>query len=271
MNEKKRETFAFFLDENLKESRRENDRQKQIAVQLEILERLDQKSTRIVSLRQQLIEEKHRQILLPTVSSRINVLPEKFESIEEEEEKQRRSSTPLKRTTDVETFEKATEAEQTSLDEVFEEILSIESKETDEISLTGKSPLKVESNVTIETDFTTKITRLPGQVVEESNSIETSFSSIRSELKLVGNPKKTTIVEAKGNQRQLATINDRVTSVSRRDFGEVFIRHRVKFEFSMKNKTNFCFSPKTRQIYRRIVTTLQRKFNENNASSKSIE
>ncbi len=119
-----------------------------------------------------------------------------------------------------------------------------------------KSGIIIEQDEEHITAETINAIRLPGQNRRQSNSIVAMNSSLfsthnildstaifppktveitsdhkelSSPLSLVGNAKKYSITQAKAKDRQIAKLTQRSILQSRRDYGEVYVRHRVNY------------------------------------------
>ena len=110
----------------------------------------------------------------------------------------------------------------------------------------------MKTGVSIETDEEyipsdkTQMTRVPSEIHRESNPIFPVLSPLLSDhqmtepmedisedetstqdLKLVGNTKKYSIVQSNVENQQIATSSERTGVISRPNYGEVYVRHRV--------------------------------------------
>ena len=105
-------------------------------------------------------------------------------------------------------------------------------------------PLPMRSSVSIEqSEESINIVRLPGEIRRQSDSLEMLDSTLISSteiasptpehdepsprLLLVGNAKKYSIVERQAKERQMPTLTKRSIFLCSRDYGDVYVRHRV--------------------------------------------
>ena len=260
-------SFHSLLDLDLENSRRNNDRGKEIDVQLDILNRLEQQpddSNALKDLRSHLLEEKQQQqqqqnstVFVASSSenlqetSHVQILP--VVSRGKLTTTDTRSTARTKETVAVPIIDavqaqiegavdSSTEPLSTKL--LFEELQQM----SDSIELaydaspTASDPDEQTSATLDEEHDQTSI--LPNLVQRHSSTTvlfprdqRTSDSS--THLKRVGNVQKYAISLTRANERRLAKMGQRWIDPSQRDYGEVFVRHRVSFRVRARRLTLF--------------------------------
>lgn len=313
-------SFNDILDNELKESEQENDRPKQIEIQLQILDRVEQLDHQLTdrhtleNLRQQLNDEQQQQSfvvdsfsissqqklpmqILPTLPY---VLRSSFiigtgEMRAENVSEPMFTSVPAAASIPEDSTEKINVRSATiTAEELYQELQQI--RNSIDIAFEGsrtsfgdiddpRQSVTVKSRVSIE--HLEDTIHLPDAIRLRSNSLEapnsvllaketsldptfTSFSETPSptsdhdrtppELLLVGNARKYSIREMEANDQQVPTLTKRSIFHSTRDYGEVYVRHRVnsiRRNIPSKN-VRYIFSLQVQLIQQRLMQNVKK-------------
>ncbi|UJR31391.1 hypothetical protein I4U23_018885 [Adineta vaga] len=237
------------LNDDFKRFREENNRQQQIDVELQILdnnEQLDHDSINqetVQNLRKYLYEEQHNLSIqvLPTLSNVVEslYLPVTNELISQNDLIQTIDTT-LSTTNAKELYEELQKLRY-SIVTAFENNLDV--KRSPVVPLPQKNVIAIEHDEEhVQTDEV-HIVRIPSQSRLRLNSVKESHSSLLTtetanksatdlkqvlpSLSIVGNVRKYTLVQKKANNQQTTNSTQRSITQSERQFGDVYVRHRL--------------------------------------------